>query len=205
MNEINKGKLIELSSNDYRSEYKKEGVSLENLLPLALPLVLVFSTSSSKGRKKKKNNSEINVPAAISPSRTGDLQVVNTMEETVSKLSNAVDLMKKVNRLNDIKKSTNGQSLEGIQEALPVIKSIFSDTANLEKLNSIESTLSTVKKLSEVKKILDAQRATSVKKSDNSSATDVMSAITPLLENRDNAQNLQKIVKMANLISALNK
>ncbi len=211
MNEIDKSKVIELTSNDYQSEYKNEGICLEKLLPFALPLILVFSLSSGKGISgiKKIGSTKDNhyLPSSTSFEKK-EVEVVNKMENTVDKLSNAVDLMKKVNKLNEIKKSSVGKNnLDSIQEAFPVLKSIFNDSTKIEKLNSLENTLSTVKKISDVKKVFDTQRTMAAKKSADSSVSDIVGALTPLVpeENRENIKNIEKVVKMANLISALNK
>ncbi len=208
MNDIDKNKVIELSSNDYQSEYKKEGICLQNLLPLALPLILVFSLSSGKGISGIKNTKENRYLPSAAAAGKGNTEIVNKVEHTVDKLSNVVDLMKKVNKLNDIKKSTvDKNTLDGIQDTFSVLKSIVNDTSKIEKLNSLENTLSTVKKISEVKKVFDVQRTMASKKTSDSSVSDMVGALTPLMPqgNEDNLKNIEKVVKMANLISSLNK
>lgn len=210
MNDIDKSKIIELSSNDYKSDCKTESMNLNwgTVLPLIIPIVLIFSSGKGKPTYSKSTDLQKIPVQSTSSMEKNDHDIIQKSEQMVDKLSNAIDLVKKVNKLNDIKKvSTNSQnSLDSMQEAFSIIRNVFSDTGKIEKLDTLENTLSTVKKFNEVKKVLDLQKTFSASKNDEASIDHMVEAISPLLssENNDNLKNIQKIVKMANLISTLN-
>lgn len=213
MNEFDKNEVIELTSNDYNeSNYKNNNtnINLGNLFPLIIPLIFIFSSNKGKKYNSISTTHDTKKTNGIIPSRRTDFDVLKNTDQMVDKLSNVVDVMKKINKLNDIKKvNLNGKgNLDGIQEAFSIFKNVFSDTSHVEKLDSLESTISTIKKVGEIKKVMDLQKAftSSNSSNSNSSISDMVDAITPLMseKNDDNLKNLQKIVQMASLISTLN-
>lgn len=203
--------IIELHSSDYTTDYKKEGIlnNIGSILPLAI-IVLLLTGSTGKGKIFANPNTPYkSIPANnLFSTRKGDHEILHKSEHMVDKLSNALELMKKINKLNEIKSLTSGGqgNLDGIHEAFSIFKNIFSDNANIEKLETLENTISTVKKFGEIKKLLDFQKTLSSFKQNDSSVSNMMSAISPLLsdENGDNMKNMEKILRIANLISTVN-
>lgn len=216
MNDIDKDKIIELSNNDYISTSEDNAISTKNinlgsLWIFAIPIV--FSLFSGKEKKDYKHEANAhNLPVkSITPPTEKNYNQQNNLKSTdqmIDKLSGALGVMKKVNQLSEIKKVTSSKqnNLDNVQEAFSIFKNVFSDTSNSEKIDTLENTISTIKKFSEVKKVLDLQKTFTSNKDNNPSLDNMVDAISPLLSdnNNDNVKNLQKVVKMANLISALN-
>ena len=198
MSDFDKNEVIELSSNDYKKESTSLGFG--NIVPLIIPLAVVYS--SSKG-KNKTNNSDI---SSDSLPEKKDFEIIEKSEQLVGTLTNAIDIMKKVNKINSIRTSSGGLgSVEGIHEAFSVFKDLFSDSTHIDRINSLESTITTIKKFSDVRKILDT--ATSADTSSVEKSV-VKTSSKPMLsseESNESMNGLEKIVKMANIISSLSK
>ena len=117
--------IIELHSSDYTTDYKKEGIlnNIGSILPLAI-IVLLLTGSTGKGKIFANPNTPYkSIPANnLFSTRKGDHEILHKSEHMVDKLSNALELMKKINKLNEIKSLTSGGqgNLDGIHEAFNI-------------------------------------------------------------------------------------
>lgn len=198
MSNFDKNNVIELTSSDYKKESNSLGFG--NIFPIIVPLALVYSSSKGKNNQR---NSEILSNHSPLPVKN-DYQIIEKSEQIVGNLSNAIDLMKKVNKINDIRKiSTNGSgNVENIKEAFTIFKDLFAGSAHMDQINTLENTITTFKKFSDVKKILDTTSALTSNSVSKSSSKPQLSSEE---DNSDTISNLEKIVKMANIVSTLSQ
>lgn len=199
MSDFDKNEVIELSSDDYKKESTSMGFG--NIVPLIIPLAVVYSTSKGKNNKIDRNDI-----ASDSLPVKKDFEIIEKSEQLVGTLSNALDIMKKVNKINTIRTSSNGLgSVEGIHEAFSVVKDLFSDSSHIDRINSLESTITTLKKFSDVRKILDTASSVETSSSDKKVVKTSSESMVPTEESNDSINGLEKIVRMANIISSLSK
>lgn len=193
MSDFDKNEVIELSSDDYKKE--STNMNLGNIVPLIIPLAVVYSSSKSK------NNPLKDILSDSLPIKN-EAEFIEKSEVLVGKLSNALDVMKKVNKINDIRKvSANGNgSVENIHETFSVIKELFADSTHIDRINSLESTVTTIKKFADVKKILDS--TASLEGALRSPSKQLLQGEA---SNDKGMNGLEKIVKMASIFSALTK
>lgn len=152
-------------------------------------------------------------PHKSTHARKLNLDQIMNPDQIADKLVHLTDVVRQVSRLNSIKNtafSGNG-SLDHLQEALGIFKHILPEHKHIEKLNNIDNMLNNVKRFGDIKKMMELQSKIAPLMNNNGGGLggldDMLKVVAPLVSgdnSGENMENLQKIMKMANLISSLN-
>lgn len=176
------------------------------VLPLMLPATLILASNTKLLTTNNLFTSVLNpkkINVVLNPKRIN--AYAEQSEKVMNKFSNTVDIMKKINRLNEIHSLSSEEMNKDnkVQEIFSTLKEI-SPNNYYEKFDSLENTLNIVKKISKAKKILDIQK--SITSNESSSSQNPIGLLKSLsnsnaLTDKDNS--LEKIIKMATLFSNL--
>jgi len=197
----------------------------DNLMPVfgLLILVSLFNNdkSGSLGNIVSMNNSPKSNDKNI---KLNTYEMIEKTEGLINSLSKGVDLMRKVNRLSDVRSTASSRNnLNNMEEAFSIIKSIVPQGETNNKFNKIDNSISSIKRLNEFKTLFEVQKNLGLfnnlfkgnksqsnnennhdNSDNNNSLEGLASKLLPMMKDNNNGnENVQKVAEMAELLTAL--